>query len=160
MFLRVQLTIFQHWFRLWLGAVQATSHYLSQWWLVYWRIYASLGLNNLICLSGHCHHHNNMSWHFDSLALWLFVQKVVNAYSKSIIKAHLVWHFERGIHQKQEDSPHKGPVMSKLFFLSWHYHVLFEVKCIENIPWKLHTVLFCFVLFCCGCIVSSCCPFY
>ena len=27
---------------------QATSHYLSQWWLVYWRIYASLGLNELI----------------------------------------------------------------------------------------------------------------
>ena len=42
---RVQLTIFQQWFRYWLGAVQATSHYLSQWWLVYRRIYASLGLN-------------------------------------------------------------------------------------------------------------------
>ena len=24
---------------------QATSHYLNQWWLDYWRIYASLGLN-------------------------------------------------------------------------------------------------------------------
>ena len=34
LFLRVQLTIFQHWFRWWLGAVQATSHYLNQWWLV------------------------------------------------------------------------------------------------------------------------------
>ena len=47
LFLMAQLTIFQHWFRLWLGAVQATSHYLNQWWLVYWRIYASLGLNDL-----------------------------------------------------------------------------------------------------------------
>ena len=47
LFLRVQLTIFQHWFRQWLGAIQATSHYLNQWWLVYWRIYASLGLNEL-----------------------------------------------------------------------------------------------------------------
>ena len=27
----VQLTIFQHWFREWLGADQATSHYLNQW---------------------------------------------------------------------------------------------------------------------------------
>ena len=45
--LRFQLTIFQHWFRYWLGAVQATSHYLNQWWLVYWHIYASLGLNEL-----------------------------------------------------------------------------------------------------------------
>ena len=47
LFLRVQLTIFHHWFRYWLGAVQATSHYLNQWWLVYRRIYASLGLNEL-----------------------------------------------------------------------------------------------------------------
>ena len=47
LFPRVQLTIFQHWFRKWLGAVQATSHYLNQWWLVYRRIYASLGLNEL-----------------------------------------------------------------------------------------------------------------
>ena len=43
----VQLTIFHHWFRKWLGADQATSHYLNQWWLVYWRIYASRGLNEL-----------------------------------------------------------------------------------------------------------------
>ena len=28
----VQLTISQHWFRYWLGADQATSHYLDQWW--------------------------------------------------------------------------------------------------------------------------------
>ena len=27
---------------------QATGHYLNQCWLVYWRIYASLGLNDLI----------------------------------------------------------------------------------------------------------------
>ena len=47
LFLRVQLTISQHWFRLWLTAVQATSHYLKQYWLVYWRIDASLGLNEL-----------------------------------------------------------------------------------------------------------------
>ena len=32
---------------LWLGAVQALSHYLNQWWLVYRRIYASLALNEL-----------------------------------------------------------------------------------------------------------------
>ena len=48
LFLRVQLTIFQHWFRKWLGADQATSHYLTQWWLAYRCIYASLGLNELI----------------------------------------------------------------------------------------------------------------
>ena len=32
LFLGVQLMIFQHWFRWWLGAGQATSHYLNQWW--------------------------------------------------------------------------------------------------------------------------------
>ena len=48
LFLQVQLTIFQHWFRWWLDAGQATNHYLIQWWLDYRRIYASLGLNELI----------------------------------------------------------------------------------------------------------------
>ena len=48
LFPRVQLTIFQHWFRWWLGADQATSHYLNQWWSDYRPIYASLGLNELI----------------------------------------------------------------------------------------------------------------
>ena len=47
LFLRVQLTIVHHWFRWWLGADQTASHYLNQWWLDYWRIYASLGLNEL-----------------------------------------------------------------------------------------------------------------
>ena len=47
LFRGVELTIFHHWFGKWLGAVQATSHYLNQWCLVYRRIYASLGLNEL-----------------------------------------------------------------------------------------------------------------
>ena len=47
LFPRVQLTMFQHWLRWWLVAGQATSHYLNQWGLFYWRIYASLGLNEL-----------------------------------------------------------------------------------------------------------------
>ena len=45
LFLRVQLIIFQYWFRKKHGADQATSHYLSQWWVDYRRIYAPLGLN-------------------------------------------------------------------------------------------------------------------
>ena len=32
LFLRVWLTINQHWFRLWLGTEQVTSHYLNQCW--------------------------------------------------------------------------------------------------------------------------------
>ena len=38
LFPRVQLTRFQQWVRWWLDAVQATSHYLNQWWLVYRRL--------------------------------------------------------------------------------------------------------------------------
>ena len=52
LFPRVQLTIFQHWFRYWRGAIQATSHYLDQWWFVYRRIYALLGLNELTAWVG------------------------------------------------------------------------------------------------------------
>ena len=47
LFLGVQSTIFQHWFRKWLGADQVTSHYLNQLWLDSRRIYASFGLNEL-----------------------------------------------------------------------------------------------------------------
>ena len=35
------------------------SHFSNQWWLVYWRIYASLGLNELIYSSGWS---NGMNW--------------------------------------------------------------------------------------------------
>ena len=58
LFLRVQLTLFQHWFRYWLVADQATSYYLDQCSLVYWRIYASLGLNELRMLAWGFDKHN------------------------------------------------------------------------------------------------------
>ena len=51
LFPRIKLTILQHWFRQWLGASQVTSHYLTQWWLGYWRIYASFGLSEWIHLN-------------------------------------------------------------------------------------------------------------
>ena len=47
LFLRVRLTIFQHWFRYWLEAGQATNRYLKQVWLDYRRIYAPFDLNEL-----------------------------------------------------------------------------------------------------------------
>ena len=45
LFLGFQLTIFQRWFRYWLGAEQATSHYLNQWWLDY----RCICVNELMC---------------------------------------------------------------------------------------------------------------
>ena len=53
MFVRFELMIFQHWFRQWLGAGQATSHCLNLWWLFYWRTYASLALNELTPVCPH-----------------------------------------------------------------------------------------------------------
>ena len=51
--LEVQLTIFQHWFRWWLGAIKVASHYLNQWRLDYWRIYICVTrhqwVNSLAC---------------------------------------------------------------------------------------------------------------
>ena len=47
-FLRVQLTISQHWFRYCFNPEQATSHYPNQWWPFQWRIlYASSSLSEL-----------------------------------------------------------------------------------------------------------------
>ena len=40
LFLRSKLTILKHWFRSWLDADQATSHYLNQGWIVHWHINA------------------------------------------------------------------------------------------------------------------------
>ena len=35
---------------------QATNHCLNQWWLIYWRIFTSLGLNELMCNSWNVKH--------------------------------------------------------------------------------------------------------
>ena len=62
----VQLTIFQHWFRQWLGADQATSHYLNQWRLDYRRIYVALGLKELRSIS------HKLTVPYESSHLFLF----------------------------------------------------------------------------------------
>ena len=46
-FARDQRLVARHAAALW-NAPQATTHYLNQWWLVYWRIYTLLGLNELM----------------------------------------------------------------------------------------------------------------
>ena len=62
LFLRVQLLIFQHWFRQWLGADQATSHYLNHWWSDYWCTYESLGLNELQLFLGTVAYNVSKNW--------------------------------------------------------------------------------------------------
>ena len=50
LFLMVQSTIYQHWFRYLPGVDQAPSHYLIQWWLDYRCIYASLNELTKFCM--------------------------------------------------------------------------------------------------------------
>ena len=45
--LRVYLTIFQHWSDNGSAPSRRWRHYLNHWWLVYWRIYASLAFSEL-----------------------------------------------------------------------------------------------------------------
>ena len=80
-------------FREWLGAVQATSHCLNQWLIVYRRIYAWLGLNELTT-----HYRANFiitvrswwaRWCLKSPASRLFVQAQV----RENIKALRHWPF-------------------------------------------------------------------
>ena len=83
----LQLTIFPHWFRWWFGARRVTIHYLNQWWLVYLRIYASLGLSeltlvviykyrdNYICVP---YTYGTTTWEVDSLVPGSCVCKWVN----------------------------------------------------------------------------------
>ena len=83
LFPRVQLTIFHHWFRKWLGAVQATSHYLNQWWLVYRRIYASRGFNELSA-------HYNCFMHITTPPLWWHVHNF-EAILSALLNLNLEW---------------------------------------------------------------------
>ena len=69
LFLRVQLTVSLHWFIHWLGADQATSHYLNQWLLFYRRIYASPGLNGLTA-KWHAHSLHKRQWRWNLHRYW------------------------------------------------------------------------------------------
>ena len=73
LFLSVQLTILQHWFRWWLGAGQVTNHCLNQWWSIYWHIYVSLGLK-LMDLELRVHILLLCSW----LKWWMWLFAMVN----------------------------------------------------------------------------------
>ena len=160
LFLRVQLTIFLHWFRYWLGVDQATSHYLNQWWLDYWRIYASLGLNELTA----SHYITALRWllHIDALHQTSVCQIIcyrvnidlvpticrpgsVENFAKTpwqhdgVIKwKHFsrYWPFVRGIHRSPVNSLHKGQWRGALMPICAHYDVI-----VLKTPAKYQSVL-------------------
>ena len=91
--IRIKLTIFQHWFRWWLGADQATSHYLNQCWLDYRRIYASLGINELISISAWMSHMPSEAFgeiscpflNFNSCTVWEWISNFIPHFRIDII---------------------------------------------------------------------------
>ena len=116
LFLLFQLIIFQHWLRWWLGAGQATSHYLNQWWLAYWSIYASLCVNKIMgrVLYINSSWSNYAIWHHgcwsssDQIPDWTFsvpslylnqCWHIVNYITGSIFHWNLIWIWEVYIHE-------------------------------------------------------------
>ena len=103
---------------------QAASHYLDQWWLVYWRIYASLGLNEL---TRHYEYHKSYkkcAWvccalfvaftlSVSSGCVWSWRRHQMEAFSALLALV-------RRIHQSPVDSPHKGQwLRAFMFSLIW-----------------------------------------
>ena len=77
----VKSTIFQHWFRWWLGAIQATSHYLNLWCLINQRTYASLGLNETSKISH--------GWNIASL-----LPCAIDTHKQCFVPCHITMHYK------------------------------------------------------------------
>ena len=116
LFVRFELTIFHHWFREWLGTVQATNHYLNQWWLVYLHIYVTWSqwvnaftfhwypfwcvlfleiCRNVSCLklfSSTGHVVLNNQW--QQILLWLSFSRGVIWSIYSYLSASFLWHWD------------------------------------------------------------------
>ena len=104
LFLRVQLTI---------TGDKPLSKPMNQWWLVYWRIYASLGLNELRFL-----HHSDVIMS----AMACQITSVTIVYSTVCSGADQRKHqssaslaLVRETHRWLVNSPHKVPVTQKMF---------------------------------------------
>ena len=121
-----------------------TSHYLHQWCLVYWRIYASLaqwikGLtplvqhyNYTVDLPCYLYNHktNSLPWrHNDHHDVSNHPQGIVcSSFRLSCLKKRKYggpryWTFVRWIHPWLIDSPHKGPVIRNFFSMELRHHI-------------------------------------
>ena len=127
LFLRVQLTIFQHWFRKRLGAVQATSHYLNQWWLIYRRIYASLGLNELR-LDTHNAFTNKALWHFRLKSTKFLIRYYVSVNILQVISCSLAMYVS--VERCQNNLVH---IFFSIYVEHWIMVVIFVPHWLNNI---------------------------
>ena len=129
LFLMVQLKIVHHWFRWWLGADQATSHYLNQWCLNYWRKYVSLVLNELMVqqsiLLPKDHYRRSPVFRLCLNSFNDYLQNEQHCSSRNhpihddVIKWKYFprnWPFVRVIHRSPVNYPHKGQWRGALMF--------------------------------------------
>ena len=94
LFPMAKLTIFQNWF-----AWPASSHYLNQWWLVYWRIYASLGFNELITITKSLRKRTGIRM-IDLLDIELIIKSYSTGISRSLVsmaETALPWIIQLGL---------------------------------------------------------------
>ena len=113
MFLRVHFTMFQLWFRWWLGTDKVTIHYLNQWCsslLSHIELTMVLTRFSYVITLRH-NEHNGVTnhQHLNCLCNSLFGSDQRKHQSSASLA------FERGIHWWLVDSPPKGPVMRKMF---------------------------------------------
>ena len=52
---------------------------------------------------------------------WVFCSTAFETNKEGNIKTPHHWQFARGIRHQLLDSPHKGPVMKKIFYMWWHH---------------------------------------
>ena len=145
LFPKIKFTIFQHLFRQWLGAGQATSHYLNQWWLVYWRIYSSPGLSDLRLLYYYPRPIGTLFKYRDMIVGYLISIKHNN---KLLYTCHLACNITTTHNNIQALNVSKETIA---FLHGYNKHVR-ELKCcyaptyISNMPSKLFSSYFCYVI--------------
>ena len=137
----------------------ATSYYLNQWWLAYWRIHAPLALNELThyplntCEEGQhrfaisitCRHWCG-TYHCSDVIMSALASQITTVsrvcpticsgvhQRKYQSSASLT--FVRGIHRWPVDSAHKGPVTRKMFPFDD------VIMYLESSSWEIRTQLF------------------
>ena len=122
LFLKVQFTIFQHWFRWWLGANQATS--ISEPMMV--RLLTHIRVNRPQWVNFHWSNHFHVRWsHYSDVIMTTMVSQITSlaivysiVYSVANQRKHqssVSLAFVRRIHRWPVNSSHKRPVTRKMF---------------------------------------------
>ena len=102
-----------------------TSHYLNQWWLVYWYIYASIGLNKLT------HQDLNKMDSFSNAFSW--IETII-----FLLKFH--WCLFLAVHLTVSHLELDSNFYKRLLSKPWFYLLIYQFSCIcwhsemDNLP--------------------------